>query len=164
MQIHRRLDMLREAVRRASVPDGRSVVLACRVTPALGMGARHLPALDPGARIPGGRILPIWMNKAEMLEIVTWNTGEASDLKRYGNRTHAEAQLFAFLRDKAFDSIEIEISHSPCTACIDMLAGWLRTIRSQGATMSREPNRRVGHRVYVGAPVTKLPDIPAVIR
>jgi hypothetical protein len=164
MQIHRRLEMLRQAMGRAIVPDGRSVVMAARVTPALGVGVRELSALDPGAKIPGGRILPIWINKAEALEIVAWNTGEASDLRRCGNKTHAEAQFFEFLRQKAFDSIEIEISHSPCTACIDMLAGWLRNIRLQGTTVSREPNRRVGNRIYVGSATTKLPDLPAVIR
>ena len=84
---------------------------------------------------------------------MTWNTGEASDLRRDGNKTHAEAQFFNFIRDKVFDSIEIEISHSPCTACIDMLAGWLRNIREHGATVTKEPNRRVGHRVYVGSTV-----------
>jgi hypothetical protein len=149
---------------RASVPDGRTVVMAARVTPAVGVGLRELPALDQGAKVPGGRILPIWINKAEALEVVTWNTGEASDLRRYGNKTHAEAQFFSFLRERAFDSVEIEISHSPCTACIDMLAGWLRNVRSQGATISRQPNRRVGNRIYVGAAITKLPDLPAVIR
>jgi hypothetical protein len=138
--------------------------MAARVTPALGVGLRELSALDRGAKVPGGRILPIWIDKAEALEIVAWNTGEASDLRKYGNKTHAEAQFFGFLREKAFDSIEIEISHSPCTACIDMLTGWLRDIRSQGATVSREPNRRVGKRIYVGSEITKLPDLPAVIR
>ncbi len=165
MAVDYRLPMLREALRRTTdVPDGRIVVMAARVAPSLGVGVRELRALDPGAKVPGGRILPIWINAAEALEIVTWNTGEASDLRRYGNKTHAEAQLFEFIRDKAFDSIEIEISHSPCTACVDMLTGWLRDVRARGATVSREPNRRVGKRIYVGSPVTKLPDLPAVIR
>jgi hypothetical protein len=156
--------MLRQALGRALVPDGRTVVMAARVTPALGVGLRELSALDQGAKVLGGRILPIWINKTEALEIVTWNTGEASDLRKYGNKSHAEAQFFGFIREKAFDSIEIEISHSPCTACIDMLTGWLRNIRSQGAAVSREPDRRVGNRIYVGSQITKPPDVPAVIR
>jgi hypothetical protein len=138
--------------------------MAARVTPALGVGIRELRALDEGAKVPGGRVLPFWINMAEALEIVTWNTGEAFDLRKYGNKTHAEAQFSQFVRDKAFNSVEIEISHSPCTACIDMLAGWLRNIRVLGATVSREPNRRVGNRVYVGSEVRKLPDVPAILR
>lgn len=138
--------------------------MAARVSPALGVGVRQLRALDDGAKVPGGQVLPIWLNTVAALEIVTWNTGEASDLRKYGNKTHAEAQFFEFIRDKAFDSIEIEITHSPCTACIDMLAGWLRNIRAKGAMVSREPNRRVGSRIYVGSAVTKLPDFPAIIR
>jgi hypothetical protein len=30
------------------------------------------------------------------------------------------------MRDKEFSKVEIEISHSPCTACCDLLAGLLR--------------------------------------
>jgi hypothetical protein len=164
MAVDHRLGMLREAMQRAAVPDGRTVVMAARVTPAFGIGVRELRALDDGAKVPGGRVLPIWINMAETLEIVAWNTGEASDLRKYGNKTHAEAQFFEFIRNKEFDSIEIEISHSPCTACIDMLAGWLRNRRLQGAAFSREPNRRVGNRVYVGSQRTKLPDVQAIIR
>jgi hypothetical protein len=113
---------------------------------------------------PAVFILPIWITKTEALEIVAWNSGEASDLRSYGNKTHAEAQFFGLLREKAFDSIEIEISHSPCTACINMLTGWLRSIRSRGAKVYREPNRRVGNRIYVGSEITTLPDLPAVLR
>ena len=169
MQIHSRLKMLRQAVGCAMVPNGRTVVMVARVTPAFDVGLRGLSALDQGAKVPGGRILPIWINKTEAnkikaLEIVTWNTGDASDLRKYGNRSHAEAQFFEFLRDRAFDSIEIEITHSPCTACIDMLTGLLRSIRSEGATVSREPNRRVGNRIYVGAKIPQLPCLPAIIR
>ena len=123
MAVDHRLCMLRQAIERAAVPDGRTVVMAARVTPALGVGGVRQPrALDDGAKVPGGCVLPIWINKPA-LEIVTWNTREASDLRKYGNKTHAEAQFYEFIREKAFDSVEIEISHSPCTACVDMLAG-----------------------------------------
>ena len=164
MAVDHRLGMLHRALQRAAVPDGRMVVMTARVAPASSVGIRELRALDEGAKIPGGCLLPIWINTSQALEIVTWNTGETSDLRKYGNKTHAEAQLFEFIRDKVFDSIEIEISHSPRTACIDMLAGWLRNSRAQGATISKESNRRAGNRIYVGSAVTNLPEVRAVIR
>ena len=126
--------------------------------------ATELRALDDGANIPGGRFGPAWIDAREYLEIVTWNTGEASDLRRYGNKTHAEAQFFDFIRDRTFNSIEIEISHSPCTACTDMLAGWLRNVRRKGASSSSQPNRRVGNRVYISSAVITPKDVSAVIR
>jgi hypothetical protein len=116
----------------------------------VGIGTRDLRPLDDGARVGGGRILPISITQPNALEVVTWNTGEASDLRKVGNRSHAEAQFFEFIRDRTFDSIEIEISHSPCTACIDMLAGWLRKRMESGTTFSKPTIRKVGNRTYVG--------------
>ena len=100
------------------------------------VGIRDLPALDRGAGIPGGRVLPVWMDGSGALEIVTWNTGEASDLRRYGNRSYAEAQFFEFMRDREFKSVDIEISHSPCTACADMLVGLLKSMKAKGTTVT----------------------------
>lgn len=164
MAVHHRLEMLSDAMRRADVPAGRTVVMAARLSPAVGIGTRDLRPLDDGARVGGGRILPISITQPNALEVVTWNTGEASDLRKVGNRSHAEAQFFEFIRDRTFDSIEIEISHSPCTACIDMLAGWLRKRMESGTTFSKPTIRNVGNRTYVGSPGRNLPNVPAVIR
>ena len=165
MAVDRRLLMLHEALRRGSPrPPGRVVVMAARVTPAFGVGIRELPALDTGVGIPGGRVLPIWIDSSDTLEIVTWNTGEASDLRKYGNRSHAEAQFFEFMRDREFTSVEIEISHSPCSACADMLVGLLRTMKDKGTSVSRAPNRRVGQRIYIGSAITTAPALPAALR
>jgi hypothetical protein len=68
----------------------------------------------------------ILINDPNFLEIATWNTGQPSDLRQTGNRSHAENQFYEFMRDKEFSKIEIEISHSPRTACCDLLAGLLR--------------------------------------
>jgi hypothetical protein len=165
MAVDRRLLMLNQALRRSTPrPAGRVVVMATRVTPAFGVGIRELPALDRGAGIPGGRVLPIWIDDSDTLEIVTWNTGKASDLREYGNRSHAEAQFFEFMRDREFTSVEIEISHSPCTACADMLAGLLKTMRVKGTTVTRAPNRRVGQRIYIGSAIATGPTLPAALR
>ena len=157
MAADRRLLKLHEALRRCSAPPNRVVTMVARVTPALGVGIRDLPALDRGAGIPGGRVLPVWMDGAGALEIVTWNTGEASDLRRYGNRSHAEAQFFEFMRDREFKSVDIEISHSPCTACADMLVGLLRSMKAKGTTVTPGTNRRVGQRIYVGSAIKRHP-------
>ena len=165
MAVDRRLVMLHEALRRCSAqPPGRIVTMVARVTPALGVGVRDLPALDRRAGIPGGTVLPTWIDGAGATEIVAWNTGEASDLRRYGNRSHAEAQFFEFMRGRDFTSVDIEISHSPCTACADMLVGLLRSMKAKGTTVSRAPNRRIGQRVYVGAAIETPPNIPATLR
>jgi hypothetical protein len=165
MAVDRRLPRLQEALRRCSAqPLGRIVTMVARVTPALGVGIRDLPALDRGAGIPGGTVLPTWIDGSGAMEIVTWNTGEASDLRRYGNRSHAEAQFFEFMRDRDFTSVDIEISHSPCTACADMLVGLLRSMKAKGTTVSRAPSRRVGQRVYVGSAIEAPPNIPATLR
>ncbi|MBL6614707.1 MAG: hypothetical protein ISP49_04525 [Reyranella sp.] len=139
------------------------VTMVARVTPAPGVGIRDLPALDPGAGIAGGTVLPTWI-AGGALEIVTWNTGEASDLRRYGNRSHAEAQFYEFMRDRDFTSIEIEISHSPCTACADMLAGLLNSMKARAASVLRGPNRRVGKRILVGSATDTARPIPATLR
>ena len=68
----------------------------------------------------------IRINDPNSLEIAAWNTGRSSDLREYGNRSHAENQFYEFLQGKEFSQIEIEISHSPCTACCDLLVGLLR--------------------------------------
>ena len=152
MAVDRRLLKLQEALRRCSAqPPGRIVTMVARVTPALGVGIRDLPALDRGAGIPGGTVLPTWIDGSGALEIVTWNTGEASDLRRYGNRSHAEAQFFEFMRDRDFKSVDIEISHSPCTACADMLVGLLKSMKAKGTTVTPGTNRRVGQPIYVGS-------------
>lgn len=165
MAADRRLVRLHEALRRCPAqPANRVVTMVARVTPALGVGIRDLPALDRGAAIPGGTVLPTWIDGSGAQEIVTWNTGEASDLRRYGNRSHAEAQFFEFMRGREFTSVDIEISHSPCTACADMLVGLLKSMKAKGTTVSRAPSRRVGHRVYVGARIETPPDIPATLR
>jgi hypothetical protein len=165
MAVDRRLVMLQEALRRCSPrPSNRIVTMVARVTPATGVGIRDLPALDRGAKVSGGRVLPIWISGSGALEIVTWNTGEASDLRRYGNRSHAEAQFFEFMRDREFTGVEIEISHSPCTACADMLVGLLRSMKEKGTTVSQAPNRRVGQRIHVGSAIRTPPSIPATLR
>jgi hypothetical protein len=166
MAVDRRLLKLQEALRRCSAqPPNRIVTMVARVvTPALGVGIRDLPALDGGAGIAGGTVLPTWIGGSGALEIVTWNTGEASDLRRYGNRSHAEAQFYEFMRGREFTSIDIEISHSPCTACADMLAGLLKSMKAKGTTVSRGPSRRVGQRIHVGSAVNASPAIPATLR
>ena len=164
MAADRRLLKLHEALRRCSAPPNRVVTMVARVTPVLGVGIRDLPALDRGAGIPGGRVLPAWMDGAGTLEIVAWNTGEASDLRRYGNRSYAEAQFFEFMRDREFKSVDIEISHSPCTACADMLVGLLRSMKAKGTTVTQGTNRRVGQRIYVGSAIETPPAIPATLR
>lgn len=165
MAVDRRLLGLHDALRRCSPrPSNRTVIMVARVTPALGVGIRDLPALDRGARISGGRVLPTWIDGSGALDIVTWNTGEASDLRRYGNRSHAEAQFFEFMRDREFTSVAIEISHSPCTACADMLVGLLKSMKARGTTVSQAPNRRVGQRIYVGSAMKTAPAIPATLR
>ncbi|HZX83771.1 MAG TPA: hypothetical protein VFF19_09425 [Reyranella sp.] len=164
MAADRRLLKLHEALRRCSAPPNRVVTMVARVAPALAVGIRDLPALDRGARIAGGRVLPVWMDGAGTLEIVAWNTGEASDLRRYGNRSHAEAQFFEFMRDRDFNSVDIEISHSPCTACADMLAGLLKSMKAKGTTVTPGTNRRVGQRIYVGSAIKTPPAIPATLR
>jgi hypothetical protein len=164
MAADRRLLKLHEALRRCSVPPNRVVTMVARVTPALGVGIRDLPALDRGAKIPGGRVLPVWMDGTGTLEIVTWNTGEASDLRRYGNRSHAEAQFFEFMRDRDFKSVDIEISHSPCTACADMMVGLLKSMKAKGMTVTPGTTRRVGQRIYVGSAIKTPPAIPATLR
>src|SRR5215204_1058389 len=69
MAADRRLLKLHEALRRCSAPSNRVVTMVARVTPALAVGIRDLPALDRGARIPGGTVLPVWMDGAGTLEI-----------------------------------------------------------------------------------------------
>ena len=165
MVADRRLLKLHDALRRCPAqPPNRIVTMVARITPASGAGIRDLPALDPGAKVAGGQVLPIWINGPGALEVVTWNTGEASDLRRYGNRSHAEAQFVEFMRGRAFSSIDIEISHSPCTACADMLAGRLRSVKEKGTTVSTAPSRRVGQRIYVGSATTTSSAIPATLR
>jgi hypothetical protein len=155
MAVHHRLLTLHEALGRCSSrPANRKVVMVARVTPAFDIANLELPALDRGAGILGGRVRPI----PDGLEIVTWNTGEASDLRKYGNRSHAEAQFFGFMADHEFTSVEIEISHSPCTACSDMLVGLLKSMRAKGRTVS---THRVGQRTYVGY---RDAAIPAALR
>ena len=162
--IDRRLVMLNEVLRRtAPPPPGRVVVMAARITPTFGVGPREFPALDTGARVPAGRVLPI-IGSTGALDVLTWNTGEASDLRQYGNITHAERQFVEFMRGRDFTSIEIELSHSPCTACADTLAGWLKTVRAQGATVSRAPSRRVEGRILIGSPVVEELDRQAALR
>jgi hypothetical protein len=109
-------------------PSGRSVLMVARIVTKMPIGgvAREFPAQDPGARVPGGRVHAIRINDPNFLEVATWNTGRPSDLRETGNRSHAEKQFYEFVQDKAFSQVEIEISHSPCTACCDLLAGLLR--------------------------------------
>jgi hypothetical protein len=166
MAAYRRLEMLIEAQRQLSVPIGRKVVMAARIiTPLpMGEGMREFPALDPGAKVPGGRLRPIWLDYTEAAEILTWNTGQASDLRKYGNLTHAEKQFVRFMGDRQFTRVEVEISHSPCSACTDMLAGWLAECRKKGRMITRAPNRRVGRRVYIGSLLIRDPDVPAILR
>jgi len=161
-----RLVILNEALGRAStLPAGRHVKMVARVTPTFGAVACDLPALDPGARVAGGRLLPRVIEEEVRLDILTWNTGETSDLRKYGNLTHAERQFLEFMRGKDPIKIEIELSHSPCTACADMLGGWLKELRARGAKGSREPNRKDAKgRTLVGSPVITLRDIDAEIR
>ena len=150
-------------------PSGRAVVLAARIVSATpqAVGNRDIPAIDPGAGIPGGRVVLSSAKAATVLDIMAWNTGESSDLRHYGNRTHAENQLVQFLRATPVDSvgieaIDVELSHSPCTACADMLRGWLSDAVAARSTGAREPSRRTGNRVLVGAPVRNA--FPASLR
>lgn len=158
MAVHHRLLRLHEALGRCSPrPANRKVVMVATVTPAFEVDNLELPALDPGAGIPGGRVL----TTADALEIVTWNIGEASDLRRYGNRSHAERQFIEFMRKpgdvtdwRDFTSVEIEISHSPCTACADMLVGFLKAMKAKGRTVSTS---RSGRKIYIGYKDAALP-------
>jgi hypothetical protein len=92
-------------------------------TTPIGGVAREFTAQDRGAGVPGGRVHAILINDPNFLEIATWNTGQPSDLRETGNRSHAEKQFYEFVQDKEFSKVETEISHSPCTVCCDMLAG-----------------------------------------
>lgn len=123
------LKIMRKAFDHTSPPPrGRSVKLIARIMMKAPIGgtAHEFPAQDPGAKVPGGRVHAIRINDPHLLEIATWNTGEASDLRKYGTLTHAENQFYEFVRATEFTQVEIEISHSPCTGCSDMLAGLLR--------------------------------------
>ena len=42
MAVHHRLEMLSDAMRRADVPAGRTVVMAAGLSPAVGIGTRDL--------------------------------------------------------------------------------------------------------------------------
>ena len=162
----RRLEMLTDIRSRIQIEPGRVVVMAARVfcPEPIGAGPREISSVDEHARVPGGRVLPIWLDDTAAVEIVTWNTGEASDLRRYGNLTHAEKQFVRFMGDRAFTRVEVEISHSPCTACATMLASWLKEARQKGRVVTQQPNRREGRRVYLGARVVRDPEIPAILR
>jgi hypothetical protein len=122
-------------------PKGRIVTMAARavMTKPLPGVAREFPALDPGAKVPGGRVHAVRLNDPKLLEIATWNTGEASDLRAYGTRSHAESQFYEFMRDKEFEKVEIEMSHSPCTGCCDILAGLLRGKKVQAELRWAKP-------------------------
>ena len=63
-----------------------------------------------------------------------------------------------------FKSVDIEISHSPCTACADMMVGLLKSMKAKGTTVSRGPSRPVGQRIYVGPAINTPPAIPATLR
>ena len=126
MAVHHRLEMLSAAMRRADVPAGRTVVMAARLSPAVGIGTRNLRPLDDGARVGGGRILPISITQPNALEVVTWNTGEASDLRKVGNRSHAEAQFLSSSATGPSTASKSRSATAHVPACIDMLAGWLR--------------------------------------
>lgn len=109
-------------------PKGRKVLMAARVlfnSPMPGE-AREIPAQVPGAKVAGGRVHGPLLSNRHLLEIATWNTGEASDLRARGTRSHAEHQFYMFMQGRAFDQIEAELSHSPCTGCCDLLAGLIR--------------------------------------
>jgi hypothetical protein len=115
-------------------PAGRLVLLVARVwlkdaTAAAEVGV--VPPLDPGARgkdgkyIEGLRFHKPSASDPNLIEIAAWNTGEDSRLRKLGSRTHAETQLYEFLnatnKRRLFKSIELEITHSPCTHCCGLL-------------------------------------------
>ena len=160
-----RLQLLNQLEQRMPArPPGRKVVLGARVTSSapFGVGSGGVKAKYPGARVAGGRVaVPLNPDKP-MLEIMTWNTGEASDLKRYGNLTHAERQFVELMGEMPVDSVEVELSHSPCTACSDLLNGWLEKINARGAVVHGPKTRMLGARRVVVPPVRAK--IPAVIR
>lgn len=122
-------------------PKGRSVTMAARVLfcDAMSADARDIQAQDPGARVPGGRAHGPVAQNPKLLEIATWNTGKPSDLREYGTRTHAENQFYEFMRGKKFDHVDIELSHSPCTGCCDLLAGLLRGSKATGTLCWARP-------------------------
>src|SRR5687767_13918174 len=124
-----RLKMMNKAFDHTSPPPkGRIVTMVARVAMKKGLGgvAREFPACDRGAKVPGGRVHAVWIDNPNLLAIATWNTGEASDLGLYGTRSHAENQFCEFIGDREFERVEVDISHSPCTGCCDMLAGLLK--------------------------------------
>ena len=62
MAVDHRLGMLRQALDRASgVPGGRKVVMAARVTPALGVGIRDFKRWMMVPKLLAAKILPIWI-------------------------------------------------------------------------------------------------------
>jgi hypothetical protein len=115
-------------------PAGRIVLLVARVWLRDAASASEvgvIPAQDPGARGKGGapidglRFHKPSLKESNLLEIATWNTGKPSNLQDMANPTHAERQLCEFLntpnKERYFSSIEVELTHSPCTACCAML-------------------------------------------
>lgn len=155
-------DRLRSA-RRDGIPDGRSVILAARLTlsEAVKRDFCNLPAVDPTALVRataecpapafplGGNIRATKLDQPDTLEIITWNTGEPQDLNKTGNLSHAERQFVEYMKKKrdreqtffpSIKAIEIDITTSPCTACADALCGLLRDITRTTAPRSAIPS------------------------
>ena len=97
-----KLPVLYEALKRVpKVPLQRKVVMVTRLNcKAKQNTITELRAKDDFARVLGGYVLPSLHKPQDVFqdvfeyEVVTWNTGEASDLRWLANRSHAEAQLY----------------------------------------------------------------------
>jgi APOBEC-like N-terminal domain len=126
---HAGLTKLHEALSHCpNKPSSRAVIMVARIKPGFKVAKAELPAArDRQYRYCGGWVREITGG----LEVVTWNTGQTGDLQpETANESHAERQFLEFMRKpgeaewgvfRDFASVDIEISHSPCTACADML-------------------------------------------
>ena len=164
MAVDRRLLKLHGALRRCSLrPPNRIVTMVARVTPALGVGiATSQPwTVAPGYRADGccrpglGRARLKSSRGTQVRRPICVDMGIGATLRRNFSRSCGFRE---------FTSVEIEISHSPCTACADTLVGLLRSMKEKGTTVSQAPNRRVGERIYVGSAKRTPPAIPAALR
>ncbi len=68
---------------------------------------RDISSVDEHARVPGGRLLPIWLDDTAAIEIVTWNTGEASDL-----RIVASSKVFELERVRIVEGAALSLDRS----------------------------------------------------
>ncbi|MFD8778372.1 DUF4157 domain-containing protein [Streptomyces sp. NPDC059916] len=122
---------------RGAAPAGRSVkaLVQLKLSQPSAVLPRNLAPVDDRTPLPtGGVVLP--QPAATTVRVVTWNT---SNIYTYGNNSHAEHQLVAWLEStegKALmpyvDRIELDLrSLSPCSACSDELTAVLKEIAAR---------------------------------